>query len=53
MATANPITVPAGKFEWIVIVPDYENKLEKRMEVRPSVPVPIFCSGALPMLRKC
>jgi hypothetical protein len=28
---------PAGKSEWLVLVPDYEGVLEKRMEVRPYV----------------
>ncbi|EHK99173.1 hypothetical protein M7I_5005 [Glarea lozoyensis 74030] len=33
---ANPITVPEGKFEWLVILPDGEGKFAKRMEVRPK-----------------
>ncbi|EPE36835.1 Dimeric alpha+beta barrel [Glarea lozoyensis ATCC 20868] len=36
MASANPITVPEGKFEWLVILPDGEGKFAKRMEVRPK-----------------
>ncbi|CAG8982391.1 hypothetical protein HYALB_00007513 [Hymenoscyphus albidus] len=29
-------STPAGKFEWLVILPDHEGLLEKRMEVRPT-----------------
>jgi len=26
-----------GKYEWVVIIPDHEGVLDKRMEVRPCV----------------
>jgi hypothetical protein len=35
MTTA--INVPEGKFEWLVILPDREGALAKRVEVRPFV----------------
>ncbi|KAG9239594.1 hypothetical protein BJ875DRAFT_365264 [Amylocarpus encephaloides] len=30
------IVTPPGQFEWLVVIPDFEGKLEKRMEVRPK-----------------
>jgi len=36
MATSTPTTTTAPtKYEWIIIVPDHEGAVERRMEVRP------------------
>lgn len=32
---ASSITVPPGKYEWLVIVPDKPGTAQKRLEVRP------------------
>jgi hypothetical protein len=29
------MSTPAGKSEWLVIIPDHEGVLKKRMEIRP------------------
>ncbi|KAL3424441.1 hypothetical protein PVAG01_03722 [Phlyctema vagabunda] len=33
---AMPPTIPSGKFEWLVILPDHEGVLDHRMKVRPA-----------------